>query len=127
MATGSLEHVNITVTDVKEAADTLCKLFDWHIRWQGPSDMGGNTIHVGTEDAYLAVYSPGTPLGSDLGKGEQRGGMNHIGIVVDDLDATEKRVLDAGFKPGPHENYEPGRRFYFIAMDNIEIEVVSYA
>ena len=53
--------------------------------------------------------------------------MNHIGVVVNDLDVTEKRVVDAGYKPYAHLNYEPGQRFYFTAMDNIEIEVVSYA
>lgn len=127
MSAGSLEHVNITVRNTKEAADLLCKLFDWHIRWEGPSDGGGYNIHVGTDDTYLAIYSTGKPLESNPGKYTHAGGMNHIGIVVDDLDLTEKRVRDAGYEPHAHMDYEPGRRFYFTATDNIEIEVVSYA
>jgi len=46
--------------------------------------------------------------------------------VVDDLDAVETRVKDAGFATHSHADYEPGRRFYFNDADNIEIEVVTY-
>ena len=35
-------------------------------------------------------------------------------------------VVEAGFKPINHADYEPGRRFYFHDHDGIEYEVVSY-
>ena len=54
------------------------------------------------------------------------GRSNHVGIEVDDLDATEARVVAAGLKPFRHDNYDPGRRFYFLDPDGIEYEVVSY-
>ena len=57
MTGAKLEHVNITVSDPDRTAATLCELFDWRIRWRGPSAMGGNTVHVGSEDAYVAVYT----------------------------------------------------------------------
>jgi glyoxylase I family protein len=53
--------------------------------------------------------------------------LNHIGVEVDDLDATEARVIAAGLTPFNHGDYEPGRRFYFFDPDGIEYEVVSYA
>jgi len=53
--------------------------------------------------------------------------LNHIGVQVDDLDATEARVIAAGLLPFSHADYEPGRRFYFLDPDGIEYEVVSYA
>jgi catechol 2,3-dioxygenase-like lactoylglutathione lyase family enzyme len=55
------------------------------------------------------------------------GGMNHIGVVVEDLDAVEAKVAAAGFETFNHGDYEPGRRFYFYDHDGIEFEVVSYA
>ena len=55
------------------------------------------------------------------------GGLNHVGIVVDDLDTAEQRVSAAGYEPHSHADYEPGRRFYFHDDDGIEFEVVSYA
>ncbi len=32
-----------------------------------------------------------------------------------------------GLQPLGHDDYEPGRRFYFFDWDGIEFEVVSYA
>ena len=54
------------------------------------------------------------------------GHVNHVGIVVDDLDVIEKRVRSVGFKPHMHADYEPGCRFYFYDDTGLEIEVVSY-
>ena len=123
----TLEHVNITVSDPAASAATLCEIFGWHVRWQGPSQMGGNTVHVGTDDDYMALYTfDGNPPGN--GKtGKHKGGLNHVGVLVEDLDATEQKVIGAGFEPFNHMEYEPGRRFYFYDADGIEFEVVSYS
>ena len=121
-----LEHVNITVSNPAQTAQLLCELFDWHIRWEGPSQMGGNTVHVGTDDDYLAVYTyDGNPPGKGR-TGSRKGGLNHVGVVVEDLDAIERRVEEHGLTPFSHGGYEPGRRFYFLDHDGIEFEVVSY-
>lgn len=114
----TLEHVNITVSDPARTAAMLDEIFGWKRRWEGPSKLGGRTIHVGTDDVYLAVYTNGsTP---------PKGRLNHVGILVDDLDETERRVVAAGFQPFNHGDYEPGRRFYFLDHDGIEFEIVSY-
>lgn len=52
-----IEHINLTVTNPAQTAEMLISLFNWHIRWQGPARSGGHTIHVGSEDHYLALYS----------------------------------------------------------------------
>lgn len=114
----ALEHVNITVSDPDRAAALMARLFDWSIRWAGPARSGGRTVHVGTEDAYLAVYSDGSAPDS--------GRLNHVGVVVADLDAVERRVREAGYRTHSHADYAPGRRFYFHDDDGIEFEVVSY-
>ncbi len=126
MSGAILEHVNLTVSNPEATADTLCDLFGWRIRWQGESAMGGRTVHVGKEDAYLALYSPEKTARRNGSTYVVRGGLNHIGVVVDDLDATEKRILAAGFKTHNHDDYEPGLRFYFNDHDGIEFEVVHY-
>jgi catechol 2,3-dioxygenase-like lactoylglutathione lyase family enzyme len=100
-------------------------LFDWHIRWRGPAQNGGHTIHIGTNEHYMALYTAGNPtqVAEVFPKGRP---LNHIGIEVDDLDVTEARVVAAGLRPFSHADYEPGRRFYFLDPDGIEYEVVSY-
>lgn len=128
MTQAKLEHANITVRDPKATAEELCKLFDWTIRWEGAAISGGYTVHVGDDASYLAVYAP--PGESHAANGSSYstlGGLNHVGIVVDDLDGIERRVKASGYTPHNHADYEPGRRFYFDTNDGIEIEVVSYA
>jgi len=124
-----LEHVNVTVADADATAAMLCDLFGWHVRWSGAAIHGGRSLHVGGEDDYLAVYSgPGdAPAAAGPSSYVTKGGLNHIGVVVDDLDAVEARVRARGYTPFSHADYEPGRRFYFHEENGIEIEVVSYA
>ena len=126
MAAGILEHANFSVSDPQKTADMLCKLFDWRIRWQGDAIHGGYTIHVGGNDDYVAVYAQSGMRAAPPNDYKTVGGLNHIGVVVEDLDAVEARVLAAGFETTNHGDYEPGRRFYFHDHDGIEFEVVSY-
>lgn len=121
-----LEHVNLTVSDPKRTAAMLCDLFGWHIRWEGAAISGGYTLHVGTDEGYLAIYSMGGTARAQHSYSTV-GSLNHVGIVVDDLDAVETRVRDMGYTPHNHADYEPGKRFYFDDADGIEFEVVTYA
>lgn len=121
-----LEHINITVRDAKTMAAAFEVLFDWHIRWEG-AVTGGYSVHVGTESDYLALYSPDSGQLETSKRYTQSPGFNHMGVVVEDLDATEARVRKAGYSPHHHADYEPGRRFYFMGPEDVEIEVTSYA
>ena len=106
---------------------TFRDLFDWRIRWSGEVLGGaGRSVHVGDDDGYLAIYSPAGGVAAPPDSYTTRHGLNHVGIVVDDLAATEARVRDAGFAPHSHADYEPGRRFYFDGPEGLEIEVVAY-
>ncbi|MFN7055154.1 VOC family protein [Hyphomonas sp.] len=120
-----IEHVNITVPDSEYTARLFEQIFGWHVRWRGPAMNGGHTVHVGSGDHYLALYSPGPdhPCPQQFEKGLP---LNHIGIEVDDIVAIEARVREAGLLPFSHADYEPGRRFYFFDESNIEFEIVSY-
>lgn len=126
MSSLRIEHVNITVADPERTSALLQALFDWHIRWAGPAQNGGHTIHVGTDEHYVALHTAGNPArtAEAFAKGRP---LNHIGVEVDDLDATEARVIAAGIAPFNHADYAPGRRFYFLDPDGIEYEIVSYA
>ena len=130
MTVATLEHVNMTVSDPKKTAQMLVDLFGWKIRWEGPGGTNGYTVHVGTDDSYIGLYrpAPGTELDrrSKSAAYAMLGGLNHIAVTVDDIDATEARIAAAGYRPFNHGDYEPGRRFYFFDDDGLEYEVVSY-
>lgn len=121
-----LEHVNLTVPDAKATAAMLCRLFGWHVRWEGPALGNGHTVHVGNQVSYLAVFTPPAEPNAASFDRMRAGHLNHVGVVVDDLDATEARVKAEGHEPYSHDDYEPGRRFYFKDENGIEFEVVSY-
>lgn len=129
MASAFLEHVNFTVSDPDNTAQLMNDIAGWTVRWQGPAKDGGRSVHVGTKAAYVALYA--RPSGAQHTPGTNSythiGGMNHIGIVVDDLEAAERKVKAAGYLPHAHADYVPGRRFYFRDHDGIEFEIVSYA
>lgn len=123
MTTARLEHVNISVTNADRTADLVGRLTGWHRRWEGPSLDSGRSIHLGNENAYVAIHTSPRIAGG-FSKSVP---LNHIGIAVDDLATAEATVMDAGLKPFSHSHYEPGpRSFYFFDWDGIEWEIVSY-
>lgn len=125
MASATIEHVNLNVSDPVRAAAMAIALFGWAERWRGQAADGGLTIHVGTPGSYIAFHSRSGP--DQATRFEKGVPFNHVGIEVDDLAAVEKRVAALGLVPFGHGNYHPGRRFYFFDPDGIEYEIVSYA
>src|SRR5258708_16128086 len=125
MSTPRIEHVNVTVSDPERAAKLMEALFGWHVRWQGAARDGGQTIHVGSDDHYIALHTGrGVAYSADdFAKGRP---LNHIGVQGDDLDAVQAKVPAAGLKPIGHDDYDPGRRFYFLRSHRIEDEVVGH-
>lgn len=123
MTAARIEHVNLTVTDLDRSIDLFQKLCGWHVRVRDMHNVRGEFAHIGAQDTYLALWSDGQDYA-----GQQKGKpMNHVGIEVDDLDAAERIVLDAGLETFSHSQYDPGpRSFYFFDWDGIEFEVVSY-
>lgn len=121
----TLEHTNFTVNDTAATAAVLADIFDWKIRWQGTAKDQGYTVHLGTDDSYLALYShPEKHLTESSHKTINH--LNHLGIVVSDLEAVEAKVKAAGLVPHSHADYTPGKRFYFNLDDGLEIEVICY-
>ncbi len=120
--TGRIEHANLTVSDIERSSAFFQKLLGWHERWRGEGRDHGETIHVGNDATYLALYTD-HEAHDRFAKGEP---LNHVGLLVDDLDAAEKIVVDAGLETWGHDDYDPGRRFYFFDWDGIEFEIVSY-
>ncbi len=124
MTSATLEHVNYTVKDAEATSAKLCDIFRWKLRWKGPSKAGGTSVHIGTDDRHLALYTPRESGSVDAPTHPQ---LNHIGVLVDNLEEIELRVIAAGYQPHSHQVYDPGRRFYFHDENGIEYEVVSYS
>ncbi|MBT9386161.1 VOC family protein [Pseudooceanicola sp. CBS1P-1] len=122
-----LEHANITVSNPQATAAWLCDVFGWQIRWQGASREAGKTIHVGTQESYVALFNFGGANMPRPARYRTQGMLNHLAVFTEeDIGAVEARVIAAGFEPINHHDYAPGRRFYFLDDDGIEWEVASH-
>ena len=86
----------------------------------------GYTVHVGGETSYVALYAYQEPAAKIDSSVSALPMLNHIAVTVEDLDATEAKIIAAGYETENHGDYEPGRRFYFHDKNGLEYEVVSY-
>lgn len=121
-----LEHANITVSSIEKTAKWMADVFGWSQRWAGPSIHNGRSAHIGGAESYIAIYQPAGDIADPQNSYATRVGLNHLAVVVPDIDAVEAKVKAAGFTPTSHADYEPGRRFYFRDHDGVEFEVVQY-
>lgn len=120
-----VEHVNLSVTAVDEAIrffrTAMPDLQIRHDSGKGPRRW----VHLGTEVTYLAINQMPDPA---QGTYQQRHpGFNHVGFVVDDVDALRERMLRAGYREGYVPDPHPHRkRVYIIDADGMEHEFVQY-
>ena len=120
-----LEHANVTVTNPEQTAQRLIDLFNWNIRWSGAAMNQGHTIHVGTKDCYLALYTHKDTIEANS-NGLNAGHLNHLAVVVDDIEQASNQAYRLGLEPFNFGEYQPGKRFYVMIDKDLELEVVSY-
>lgn len=129
MDTATLEHVNLTVSDLERTLRFVqTALPGWRVRGQGRMDWFGQPIqwlHVGTATTYLALQSGGESQALEW-KGHQTG-VKHVGLVVNDLDATVARLTEAGFPLDHWGGTSAYRRSaYFVEPGSVQFEFVQY-
>jgi catechol 2,3-dioxygenase-like lactoylglutathione lyase family enzyme len=119
-----VEHVNITVNDLDQAVEFLATaLPDFKVRHR-EEEKDRVWAHIGNDDTYVAMTCWRSP------PADKHYGLNHIGLVVDDIRGVQQRLLDGGYPKG-FQNSEivehPHRlRLYFLDRDNNEYEFVQY-
>lgn len=120
-----LEHANLTVRDVDEAIRFLTTAIpEFSVRHRGVSN-GREWAHVGNEQTYIAVTA--APDGARRPEAYEKLGVNHMGFVVEDVDAVASALKQAGFREGMQVDPHPYRkRVYFHDADDNEWEFVEY-
>ena len=120
-----LEHNNITVNNLDETTRFLqTALPEFEVRGGGIHN-GRKWIHIGTDDSYLAVNE--AVIESEKAEPYSGVGFNHMGFVVDNVDAVGERLLKAGYKRNyPYTKQQFRIRDYFLDADGNEYEFVQY-
>jgi hypothetical protein len=116
-----LEHANLTVTDLDATlAFIQLALPDFVKRGEGKYN-GRKWVHIGTQESYLAINEE-----SDHRPVQGRP-LNHLGIVVQDVDAVVDRLVGAGYKRSSQRYEHPYRvREYFEDAQGTEYEFIQY-
>ncbi len=123
-----LEHVNFTVARLEESVDFYCRLFGAEVTWRGTAMNMNRQVpaaHVRFGDnSYVSMFEReyGERAPYDYGPP----GVNHVGIVVDDLPAIRRRLAELGVKIEKEADYAPGHRLYVFDPNGIELELVCY-
>ena len=121
-----LEHANLSVTDVEATTRFITTaLPEVRIRGEGHDSAGRPWRHVGNEHFYVALQEVGA--GAFRAPYGDTAGLNHLGWEVEDTEAVEARLRDAGFEPNLHIDDHPARRrVYFHDPDGNDWEFVQY-
>lgn len=125
--TARLEHANLSVTDVDAMLGFILAAFpEFRVRHDSGSTDPERWIHVGDADTYIALnrVRSTTPARAHS---YHSPGFNHLGFVVEDLDAVRVRLLAGGYKEETYPNQHPARRrAYFTDPEGAEWEFVQY-
>ncbi len=96
---GQLNHVAIAVPDIKAAAEMYKVKFGAKVSEEVPQpDHGVTTVFVDLGNTKLELLEPlgdASPIASFLAK-NPKGGIHHICVEVDDIDAACEQVTGHG-------------------------------
>lgn len=124
-----IEHVNITVPDIDAAVSFLQIVApDFKIMKDDKPLNDKRWMHIGNHQFYFALQE--VPIDTNPKKQNQtyiNYGFNHVGLVVNDIDNIEKKLIKAGYNKGidtPNEKFR--RRIYYYDSADFEWELVEY-
>jgi len=125
-----IEHVNITVPDIDEAIRFILIVApDFKVRRDEVAREGYRWVHIANDDYYFALQEPHPGAEPQQPRAPYRNfGMNHIALVVDNVDDVESELIAAGYQRSidtPIEKFR--KRRYFFDRFGFEWELVEYS
>ena len=123
-----LEHANITVRDIDGVIQFLQTAFpSFRVRHDETERDGSRWVHIGTDDAYIALNQATEDPAEDWTPYGGKPGFNHLGFEVDDAEAIRSRLTEAGYRDSTYPNKHPHRcRVYFYDSEGNDWEFVQY-
>jgi hypothetical protein len=126
-----LEHLNVSLTDLDRATRALQAILPhWSVRGAGTWDDGEGHHHawrhVGDDFQYIALYQ--TPPGCTLHASGANSALNHLGLVVDDIDAALARLRQIDIPLDHIGGSTTHRRSAYVVIEpeGLQIELVAY-
>ena len=147
----AIDHINIVVSDMERSVKFYTEVLglekigsvhlegDWIDEIAGLKGVIADSVNVATPegDVKIELFCFKTPEGETIpaNKLSNTVGVRHIGLRVDDIHATYKKLKDAGVNPLSEPvtipdsviPNNPVRKtmFYFLGPDNVLLEVAE--
>ncbi|MEL7002000.1 MAG: VOC family protein [Bacteroidota bacterium] len=120
-----LEHANITVQNLQEAIKFFQTAFP-HFKIRGGGHYLREWVHLGDDNTYIALNQAQQGDINEVNNYD-KAGINHIGFVVEDVEAIANNLLENGYKRDYPKQVEKYRiRDYFADADGNQYEFVQY-
>lgn len=120
-----LEHVNITVNNLKEAIKFFQIAFP-HFKIRGSGNDLREWVHLGDDETYIGI-NQALSMEHKVEKNYDRAGINHIGFVVPNVGEIADNLLKNNYRRSYPKQVEQFRiRDYFADADGNEYEFVQY-
>jgi len=125
MAKVQFEHIHLRSPDPEATAKFYADMFGAEIIRSAPGGKPRIDLNLGGQDIFIAEVQPGDKTGAPPDSPYQ--GLDHIGLKVDDIDATVADLKGKGvnFTMEP-TTIRPGVRIAFLrAPENVSIELLQ--
>ena len=124
-----IEHVNITVPDIDNAVSFIKIVApDFIVRKDEIALDGYRWLHIGNDAYYFALQQAHLDSNpKDKNQTYKNYGVNHIALVVSDLEVIKNKLIEADYNQGirtPDEEFR--KRAYFYDAAGFEWELVEY-
>ena len=128
MAKFSYDHVHLVSADPKKAAAWYEKAFDAKIKEVGKYPDGGDRVELSLAGTRLLIRSPRGAGQSADDSPHGRRGLEHFGLLVDDMKSAVAAIKSKGIKflEEPRISLPSGNTVAFLmGPDNVMIELVQ--
>jgi len=125
MAKVQFEHIHLRSPDPEATAKFYADMFGAEIIRSAPGGKPRIDLDLGGQAIFIAEVQPGDKVGGPPDSPYQ--GLDHIGLKVDDIDATVAELKGKGvnFTMEP-TTIRPGVRIAFLrAPENVSIELLQ--
>jgi len=124
----AFEHVHLKATDPEKTANWYVEAFNFEIFNDRVRPTGDRFIECKTTDGVIVRIS-GARTDEAMGQGDSSPhyGLEHFGLIVDDLDAELERLQGLGAKllDGPTGGGTGPRIAFIGAPDDVRIELLQ--
>ena len=125
MAKITFEHIHLRSPNPEATAAFYAEMFGAEIIRSAPAGKPRIDLNLGGQAIFIAEVQPGDKIGAPPDSPYQ--GLDHIGLRVDDIDATvaELKAKGVRFTMEP-TTIRPGTRIAFLrAPENVSIELLQ--